>query len=170
MEIIGNSTDQKAVLNIPTWLSRGTLDAIGQGTSPFPRDKNAPLTFPPAAFDVQFGTIQNDEHLLARKYNSMMSVLSRSFSECNLTCVVPRSDIFGRPSAQQIFIQAASKYIPTRILEWMTDHGSNPRLERARETKRAATEAAKELLREKAETLLAGKGSRDVFSLLGRTF
>ena len=52
----------------------------------------------------------------------------------------------------------------------MIDNGKNPRLERAREVKRVATEVAKELLREKAETLLAGKGSRDVFSLLGRTF
>ena len=76
MEIIWNSTDQKAVLNIPTWLSHGTLDAIGQGKSLFQSDENVPLPFPPAAFDVQFGTIQNDEHPLAKKYNNMMSVLS----------------------------------------------------------------------------------------------
>ena len=50
----------------------------------------------------------------------------------------------------------------------MTDHGSNPRLERAREVKKMVTGVAKELVREKAETLLEGKGSRDVFSLLSR--
>ena len=50
----------------------------------------------------------------------------------------------------------------------MTDHGSTPRLERAREVKRAVTEVARELVHEKAETLLAGKGTRDIFSLLGR--
>ena len=76
--------------------------------------------------------------------------------------------MFGRPSAQQIFIQAASKYFPPWILEWMTDHGPNPRLERAREVKKLATEVAKEMVQEKAETLLEGKGNRDVFSLLGR--
>ncbi|KAH0828958.1 cytochrome P450 [Lanmaoa asiatica] len=131
MEIIESSSDQKAVLNIPSWLSRGTLDAIGQ-----------------AAFDVQFGTVRDDEHPLARKYNNMMI------------------DVFGRPSTQQIFIQAASKYIPLWILEWMTDHASNPRLERAREMKKMATEVAKEMVREKSESLLAGNGKRDIFSLL----
>jgi len=84
--------------------------------------------------------------------------------------VVPRSDVFGRPSAQQIFIQAASTYFPPWILEWMTDHGPGTRLERAREVKKMATEVAKEMVREKAETLLEGKGSRDVFSLLGRRY
>lgn len=44
-EIIGNTTNQNVVFNIPAWLSRGTLDAIGQGTSPLPRDKNATLNF-----------------------------------------------------------------------------------------------------------------------------
>ena len=34
-----------------------------------------PFNFPSAAFDVQFGTTQNDEHPLASKYNNMMSVL-----------------------------------------------------------------------------------------------
>jgi len=34
-----------------------------------------PSTSQPAAFDVQFGTIQNDEHPLARKYNNILSVL-----------------------------------------------------------------------------------------------
>ena len=75
LEIIESSSDQKAVFNIPAWLSRGTLDAIGQGSSLLPLDKNGPSNFPLAAFDVQFGTIQNDGHLLARKYDNIMSVL-----------------------------------------------------------------------------------------------
>jgi len=81
--------------------------------------------------------------------------------------VVYRSDIFGCLSAQQIFIQAASKYFPPWILEWLTEHGSNPRLERARKLKKVVTEVAREMVQEKAEALLAGKGNRDIFSLLG---
>lgn len=50
----------------------------------------------------------------------------------------------------------------------MADNVANPRLERARDVKRMATEVARELVREKAESLLAGKESRDIFSLLGR--
>ncbi|KAF8141145.1 cytochrome P450 [Boletus edulis] len=130
-EIIESSADQRAVFNVTAWLSRGTLDAIGQ-----------------AAFDVQFGTFRNDEHPLVRKYANLLS------------------DIFGRPSTQQIFIQAASKYFPPWILEWMTDHGSNSRLERAREVKKMVTEVGKKMVQERAETLLEGKGNRDVFSLL----
>ncbi|KAG9312334.1 cytochrome P450 [Chiua virens] len=133
MEIIGDSGEQEVVLNIPTWLSRGALDAIGQ-----------------AAFDIQFDTIQNDQHPLARIYNNMLS------------------DIFGHPSTAQIFIQATSKYFPLWILEWMTDHGSNPRLQRAREAKRVATDISKQMVQEKAESLLAGKDRRDIFSLLVR--
>lgn len=86
MEAIGSSSDQKVVLNVPTWLSRGTLDAIGQGRSFFPRDENEPSSFPPAAFDVQFDSIDNDDHPLFKKYNNLMSVLSRIFSlDCNVT-------------------------------------------------------------------------------------
>lgn len=75
LEIIESSGDQKAVFNIPAWLSRGTLDAIGQGTNLFPPDKNGPFNFPPAAFDIQFSTIQNDDHPLAKKYDNILSVL-----------------------------------------------------------------------------------------------
>lgn len=86
MEIIENNSDQKAVFNIPAWLSRGTLDAIGQGTSLFLPDMNGPFSVPLAAFNVQFGTMQNNEHPLVRKYHNMMSVFfSRIFfSDCDL--------------------------------------------------------------------------------------
>ena len=45
MDIIESSSDQKVVLNIPAWLSRATLDAIGQGASLIPRDKNGRSNF-----------------------------------------------------------------------------------------------------------------------------
>ncbi|KIJ66116.1 hypothetical protein HYDPIDRAFT_110276 [Hydnomerulius pinastri MD-312] len=131
MDIISNSDGEKAVLNIPAWLSRATLDAIGE-----------------AAFDVRFGSVQDEENALARSYNNMMK------------------DIFGSPSAGQIFFQGVSKYIPASVLEWMGNHGSNPRLQRMREIQKVATDVAREMVQEKAKTLLQGKGSRDVFSLL----
>jgi len=53
-----------------------------------------------------------------------------------------------------------------RILEWLSDHASDPRLERAREVKRTTTKVVREMVQEKAENLLAGKGNRDLFSLL----
>jgi hypothetical protein len=38
---------------------------------------------------------------------------------------------------------------------------------RLRETRKIATSVAKEMVKDKAEVLMQGKGSRDVFSLLG---
>jgi hypothetical protein len=45
--------------------------------------------------------------------------------------------------------------------------GKNPRMARLRDTGIMATSVAKQLVKDKAEVLLQGKGSRDVFSLLG---
>ena len=74
MEIIGNSTDQKAVINVPSWLSRATLDAIGQGTTVTAYDRCI-SHFLAAAFDVQFGAIKDDSHPLVKAYNNFLSVL-----------------------------------------------------------------------------------------------
>ena len=49
----------------------------------------------------------------------------------------------------------------------MADNGPSPRLARARDVKIMVTSVAKELVREKADALLQGKGNRDIFSLLG---
>jgi len=79
-----------------------------------------------------------------------------------------RADTFGSPSDGQIFFQAISKYIPPWILGYyLTDISKNPRLMRLREVSSVATSVAKQMVQEKAEMLLQGEGSRDVFSLLG---
>ena len=49
----------------------------------------------------------------------------------------------------------------------MVDNGPSPRLERARDVKIMVTKIAKDLVREKADALLQGKGNQDIFSLLG---
>ncbi|KAG1856005.1 cytochrome P450 [Suillus subalutaceus] len=101
-----------------------------------------------AAFDVRFSSIDNDESALARSYRSVMA------------------DVFGSPSDGQVLFQGISKYIPPRILQCIVEMGKNPRIARMRETGNLATSVAKQLVKEKAEMLLEGKGSRDVFSLL----
>ncbi|KAG0708534.1 cytochrome P450 [Suillus ampliporus] len=131
IDIISNSKEQSVVFNIPHWLSRATLDAIGE-----------------AAFDVRFGSTDNNESALAHSYRNLMT------------------DAFGSPSDWQILFQGVSKYIPSRILEYFGDTSRNPRIVRLRETGRAATSVAKQMVKDKAEMLLQGKGSRDVFSLL----
>ncbi|KAG1836307.1 cytochrome P450 [Suillus subluteus] len=130
-EIINNSEEGSVVFNIPAWLSRATLDAIGE-----------------AAFDVRFSSIDNNESDLARSYRNVMT------------------DVFGSPSDGEVLFQGISKYIPRRILEYFVEEGQNPRIVRMREAGNLATSVAKQLVKDKAEMLLGGKGSRDVFSLL----
>ncbi|KAG0708519.1 cytochrome P450, partial [Suillus ampliporus] len=131
IDIISNSQERSVVFNIPHWLSRATLDAIGE-----------------AAFDVRFGSIDNNESALAHSYRNQMT------------------DAFGSPSDWQILFQGVSKYIPSRILEYLADTSKSPRIARIRETGSVATSAAKQMVKDKAEMLLQSKGSRDVFSLL----
>ncbi|KAF8131862.1 cytochrome P450 [Boletus edulis] len=131
LETIGSSDSRGLVIDVLAWASRGTLDAMGH-----------------AAFDVQFGAIEDDLHPLAKKYKNYLG------------------DIFGLPSSKQIFLQAASKYIPACILQWLLENGSNTRLVRARDVRTTVTSIAKELVREKADTLLQGRGNTDIFTLL----
>jgi len=78
-----------------------------------------------------------------------------------------RSSIFGSPSDRQIFFQGISRYIPYEILEYLGERSKNPRMVRMREVGSQITSVAKDMIESKAEMLLQGKGSRDVFSLLG---
>ncbi|KAF8557930.1 cytochrome P450 [Imleria badia] len=101
-----------------------------------------------AAFDVQFRTIEDDSHPLAEKYKNCFA------------------DIFGLPPAKLIFMLAASKHIPVWILQWIAENGPGPRITRARDVKIMVTSVAKELVKEKADALLQGKGNQDIFTLL----
>ncbi|KAI6046270.1 cytochrome P450 [Pisolithus marmoratus] len=100
------------------------------------------------AFDVRLGSLQNSDSALAKYYNGFLM------------------SVFGIPSPMQIFIQEALKYIPTSILEYWANHSSNSRLVRVRETRAVATALAESMVKEKAEFLLQGKGSKDIFTLL----
>ncbi|KAJ8585426.1 cytochrome P450 [Rhizopogon salebrosus TDB-379] len=131
MDIINNSKEQSAEFNIAAWLSRATLDAIGE-----------------AAFDIRFGSIDNNESALAHACGSMMA------------------DAFGSPSDEEVFVLGFLKYIPIRILDFIVNTAKNPRLARLRETGRIVGSVAKQMVKDKAEMLMQGEGSRDVFSLL----
>ncbi|KAI6145483.1 cytochrome P450 [Pisolithus tinctorius] len=130
-ETIEANNGDKVVLDIPSWISRATLDAIAE-----------------AAFDIRLGCLRNSDNALAKSYNGMLM------------------NVFGTPSSIQIFIQEALKYIPTSVLTYWAKHSSNRRVVRIRETRKVATAIAESMVKEKAEFLLQGKGSRDIFTLL----
>src|SRR5882757_3921714 len=78
MDIISNSKEQSAVLDVSPWLSRAAMDAIGEGKVyagthlPF-------FSLPSAGFDIHFGCIDSNENALGRAYSNLLSVLT--FSE-----------------------------------------------------------------------------------------
>jgi hypothetical protein len=84
MDVIINSKEQSVVLSIPEWLSRAALDAIGEGricAGTQLRLSSSPCSSS-AAFDVHFGSIDNNESALARSYNGMLSVLTFARFPC----------------------------------------------------------------------------------------
>lgn len=56
MDIIASSVDQSAVLNVASWLSRATMDSIGE-----------------AAFDYQFGALAQTDNAFMMAYSGLMS-------------------------------------------------------------------------------------------------
>lgn len=65
------------MFNLSVWLSRATLDAIGEGTYYSGYTSTFFLISFSAAFDVRFSTTDNNEsaQAFARSYNNIMSVL-----------------------------------------------------------------------------------------------
>ncbi|KAF9235249.1 cytochrome P450 [Melanogaster broomeanus] len=141
-EILSDSSGEKAIVNVHAWLSHAFLDAIGE-----------------AGFGVRFGAVRGDNHPLIHIYDNMLFVLPNMYNEA-------MNDIFNFPSVPQIFLQAVTKYIPVKILHLLAKYSSNPRFERIRELEKVGTKVAKEMVREKAESLLRKQGENDVFSLL----
>ncbi|KAG9221307.1 hypothetical protein CCMSSC00406_0009418 [Pleurotus cornucopiae] len=119
-------------LNMPYWLSRAALDAIGE-----------------AAFDYQFGAIDNEENDLAKAYNGLLTAT------------------FGSPSHVFLFTISAWGRLPS----WLRNlwQRSSKQLDHARETERVGNNVAKSLVESKTEELLQGRGSKDIMSLLVRS-
>ncbi|EGO00586.1 hypothetical protein SERLA73DRAFT_86781 [Serpula lacrymans var. lacrymans S7.3] len=49
------------------------------------------------------------------------------------------ADMFGSPSARQVFIKAISKYVPIKVLEFVHDHSSSPRCVHTHQMKEAVS-------------------------------
>jgi len=80
-----------------------------------------------------------------------------------LSGVIP---IFMVPTKAMIFVTGLLEFLPTRVVRFLIDHGRTPELQNGRRARIMALEMAKKLVDEKSEALLAGKGKRDVMSLL----
>lgn len=74
---------------------------------------------------------------------------------------------FGVPSKLKILIIAMSPYLPHWMLDLMYDYFPGEGLARARENRRVAVKAAKDLIESKIQENRDGKFNRDILTLLG---
>ncbi|KAJ7252811.1 cytochrome P450 [Mycena rebaudengoi] len=99
------------------------------------------------AFDYQFGATNNEEDIFARV----------------MAGVVP---IFRNPTNAMVFVAGLLEFLPMRVVRFLIDHGPTPELRNSRKARAMALEISKKLVDQKSEALLAGKGKRDIMSLL----
>ncbi|KAG6816758.1 hypothetical protein H0H87_003153 [Tephrocybe sp. NHM501043] len=77
-----------------------------------------------------------------------------------------RLDTFGTLTNREILFANLMVRLPTFVREFVGDNISSKKLAHARNTAKLSIEVTKELVRQKGEALLQGKGSRDIMSLL----
>ncbi|KAL4269205.1 Cytochrome P450 superfamily protein [Pleurotus pulmonarius] len=130
-DIISSSPNQEVVVDIPRWTSRAMLDAIGE-----------------AAFDYQFGAMENAETPLSLAYFGLLA------------------KTFGSLTDSAIFVQNLWAYLPAKCLRIVSNYSPGLTLKHARSTERIATDVAKKLIQTKTEELRHGAGNRDIMSLL----
>ncbi|KAJ6623728.1 cytochrome P450 [Mycena sp. CBHHK59/15] len=101
-----------------------------------------------AAFDYQFGATENDNDPFAKA----------------LAGVIPNT--FVAPTKASIFLLGLFEFLPSGLSRLFLQYAPSPALKYGRDVARLATNVAKELVDAKSEALLAGKGKRDIMSLL----
>ncbi|PBK95281.1 cytochrome P450 [Armillaria gallica] len=130
-ELISTTDEQSIVIDIPSWTSRATLDTMGE-----------------AAFDYQFGALDESANPLTNAYTNMLF------------------DTFGVATDNSTLSLCLMDWLPKRVVRCIVEKAPIKRLEHIRMTHDLTDEAAKQLLNEKYEALAADKPKRDIMSLL----
>lgn len=118
-----------------------------------------------AAFDYQFGALQNADDEFMKAYFGLMYIIFL-FLIHHLTSFV-RSDTLGSPPKSAIFMQTI---LPIWVLQLRSRYSRSRNLVHARHTAELANAVTRKLVDSKAEALLQGKGNKDILSLLGNPF
>ncbi|KAK0202327.1 cytochrome P450 [Desarmillaria ectypa] len=124
------SADQSIALDVTSWISRATLDAIGY-----------------AAFDYSFGALDDSDNQLTKAYANLFF------------------DTFGTPTKSAILSLSVMDHLPPVVVAFLMQHFPG-RLTHGMLTNKLSTAIAKDLVKEKSEALVEGKGRRDIMSLL----
>ncbi|KAJ6571321.1 cytochrome P450 [Mycena capillaripes] len=100
------------------------------------------------AFDYQFGAIHNSDDPISAAYASL----------------APKMLVL--PSKKAIFIVAILEFLPPRLIRLFLNNAPFSGLKNTRRVNSMISAVAKALVDEKAKALIAGKGKRDIMSLL----
>jgi hypothetical protein len=76
-------------------------------------------------------------------------------------------ELFGSPPNSAFLLLSLMKYLPESWASYLLTQNNSPRLVLAREHQKLIHGVARKLLNEKYEAAVAGKGARDVMSLIG---
>ncbi|KAF9025469.1 cytochrome P450 [Hymenopellis radicata] len=131
-DLITAEASQTTVVSLPWWVARATLDAIGE-----------------AAFDYQFGALDDSRNALVEKYT-------------NLMCF----NLHGLPTKGSILSVGIMEQIPMVVLQFILKYLPPRRMLLARGAAELSTEVSKTLVEQKTAALMADKGRRDIMSLL----
>ncbi|KAK0496994.1 cytochrome P450 [Armillaria luteobubalina] len=124
--------EQSVVIDIPSWTSRATLDAIGE-----------------AAFDYQFGALDDSVKPLTNAYTNMLfDIFAIATDNSTLSFCLMES------------------WLPRWVVRFFVEKAPIKRLEHLRRSYDLIRQVAKQLLNEKYEALAADKPKRDIMSLL----
>ncbi|KAK0196691.1 cytochrome P450 [Armillaria mellea] len=131
-ELVSATEEQSVVIDIPSWTSRATLDAIGE-----------------AAFDYQFGALDDSATPLANAYTNMLF------------------DIFAVATDNStLLFSLMESWLPGWVVRLFVEKAPIKGLEHLRMSYDLTRQVAKQLLNEKYEALAADKPKRDIMSLL----
>lgn len=121
-----------------------------------------------AAFDHDFGAIDNPQDDFVRAYQSLMYValyLPRGFVSHSPIFIV-RVKAHGSPTNGKIVFQSLSRFIPLSVLAFVYDR--LPRFSFLHKNREVAHAFARKMIADKDSAHARGAGSHDVMSILGR--
>lgn len=160
------STDREMVLDLTTWVSKATMDAMGIGTN------NFQYLYSLFIFILKRPLITTSvRSKILTTSSEMPSPVFCKYRKCSWLrlskiCVCSYR-VFGALTEADILKQSIVAFIPQRIVQFINDRSSNPRLVQLRRTAAVSSSVAKRLIEEKAKELRAGKGNHDILTLLG---
>ena len=172
-DLLATSDNGTASVDLPSWLSRATLDAIGEGVF---EDASS------FCFVYLITLIYSRLRLRFRCFGKqrqrscsviLESVVSPTVGSKNCFLLSYKSsfpgsfELFGSPPNSAILLLALVKYLPESWASYFLTQNNAPRTVRAREHQELVHDVARKLVAEKYEAVVRGKGSRDVMSLIG---